>query len=47
MTVVEVELCADLLERAFPGKLVTVERRYGDRARVEAGEGRAVRYAYL
>ena len=43
-----VELCADVFRAALPDKDVRIERgRYGDRARVDVGEGNNVRYAYL
>jgi hypothetical protein len=48
VSVSAVELCADVLRAALPGRDVRVERgRFGERARVDVGEGRNVRYAYL
>jgi hypothetical protein len=48
MTSAAVELCADILSSAFPEKDVRIERgRYGERARLDVGQSRTLRYAYL
>jgi len=48
MSSVGAELCADVFRNSFPDKEVRVEHgRYGARARVDVGQGRNLRYAYL